>query len=202
MDLAEEKETLLQQQQELIKIQQKTSRKIEISIKEQQKAINILIRNLRRKLTRMARKEQILVSELSDDAPERETVVNRIITRSKETVTKLTTVMTTLKTKKTTITTEITTFKTTITELTTKLTTIQAKIVTLHETLKLKLAERKSKKDILRSYGSKADDKTTTTEGAIVTQSMIEKLTIEIKTLRVTIKKQIQSKNASECATR
>jgi hypothetical protein len=47
---------------------------------------------MRRKLTKMARKEQILVSELSDDAPERETVVNRIITRSKETVTKLTTV--------------------------------------------------------------------------------------------------------------
>ena len=39
----------------------------------------------------MARKEEILVSELSDDAAERETVVNRIIERSKETITKLTT---------------------------------------------------------------------------------------------------------------
>jgi len=76
----------------LIKIQQKTSHKITVSIKEQQNAINILIKNLRKKLTKMARKEQILVSELSDDAPERETVVNRIISRSKETIEKLTTV--------------------------------------------------------------------------------------------------------------
>jgi hypothetical protein len=38
----------------------------------------------------MNRKEEILVSELSDDAPERETVINRIISRGKETVDKLT----------------------------------------------------------------------------------------------------------------
>jgi len=44
---------------------------------------------MRKKLTVMARKEEVLVSELSDDAPERETVVNRIIDRSKETVDKL-----------------------------------------------------------------------------------------------------------------
>jgi hypothetical protein len=194
LDLIEEKESLVQQQQELVKIQQKTSHKIEISIKQQQTAINILIRNMRRKLTKMARKEQILVSELSDDTPERETVVNRIITRSKETVTKLTTVSTTLVTKKTTITTTITTYKTTITEITTKITTIQSKIVSLQETLKLKLAERKSKKDIIRSYGQNAS-KTTSTEGTIVTQTMIEKLTVTIKELRKTIKKNIQIKN-------
>jgi hypothetical protein len=35
LDNAEEKEQLLQQQEELIKIQQKTSHKIEVSIKEQ-----------------------------------------------------------------------------------------------------------------------------------------------------------------------
>jgi len=72
----------------------------------------------------MARREQVLVSELSDDAPERETVITKILKRSKETITKLTTVMTGLKTKITTIKTQITTFRTTITTLTTKLTTI------------------------------------------------------------------------------
>jgi hypothetical protein len=195
LDIAEEKESLIQQQTELIKIQQKTSHKIEISIKQQQKSINILIKNLRKKLTKMARKEQILVSELSDDAPERETVTNRIISRSKETVTKLTTVMTTLKTKKTTITTEITTFKTTITTITTKLTTITAKIVTMRETLKLKITERKSKREILKSYGSKGGDKAPSTEGAMVTQSTIEKITIEIKELRKLLKKTVQQKN-------
>lgn len=109
LDLAEEKEALLQQQEELIKIQQKQSHKIEGSIKEQQGAINILIKNLRKKLTHLARKEEVLVSELSDDAPERETVVNRIISRSKETIAKLDTVMATLKTKKAKLTTEKTT---------------------------------------------------------------------------------------------
>jgi hypothetical protein len=87
----------------LIKIQQKTSHKIEVSIKEQQDAINILVKNLRKKLSKMARQEEIFISELSSDAPERETVVNRIITRSKETITKLTTVKTTLTTKRTNI---------------------------------------------------------------------------------------------------
>jgi len=103
LDNAEEKEQLLQQQEELIKIQQKTSHKIEVSIKEQQDAINILVKNLRKKLSKMARQEEIFISELSSDAPERETVVNRIITRSKETITKLTTVKTTLTTKRTNI---------------------------------------------------------------------------------------------------
>jgi hypothetical protein len=121
LDLAEEKEALLQQQEELIKIQQKQSRAIEGSIKEQQGAINILIKNLRKKLVTLARKEEILVSELSDDAPERETVVNRIISRSKETVAKLDTVMATLKTKKAKLTTEQTSLKTDITDLGEKL---------------------------------------------------------------------------------
>jgi hypothetical protein len=58
----------------------------------------------------------------------------------------------------------------------------------------LKLAERKSKKDIIRSYGQNAS-KTTSTEGTIVTQTMIEKLTVTIKELRKTIKKNIQIKN-------
>lgn len=121
LDLAEEKEALLQQQQELINIQQKQSKAIEGSIKEQQHAVNILIKNLRKKLVALARKEEILVSELSDDAPERETVVNRIISRSKETVAKLDTVMATLKTKKAKLTTEQTSLKTDITDLGEKL---------------------------------------------------------------------------------
>jgi hypothetical protein len=48
-----------------------------------------------------------MISELSSDAPERETVVNRIITRSKETITKLTKVSTELKLKKASITKEV-----------------------------------------------------------------------------------------------
>merc|ERR1712010_367399 len=119
-----------------------TSRNIEVSIKEQQNAINILIKNLRRKLTKMARREQVLVSELSDDAPERETVVNRIISRSKETVAKLDTVMATLKTKKAKLTTEQTSLKEEIKGLGEKLVTIQAKIVSGQENIKLKTAER------------------------------------------------------------
>lgn len=187
LDMVEEKEQLLQQQQELVRIQQKTSHKIDISIKEQQKSINILIRNLRRKLTKMARREQVLVSELSDDAPERETVITKILKRSKETITKLTTVMTSLTTKVTTIKTQITTFRTTITTLTTKLTTIQSKIVTLQETLKLKISERRSKKQILRAYGQKGDSGSTA-EGAMVTQKSIDTITIEIKKIRKTLK--------------
>jgi len=60
--------------------------------------------------------------------------------------------------------------------------------------LKLKIAERKSKRDILRSYGSK-QGKPNSAEGAIVTQTSIETLTKEIKTLRKSIKKDIQIKN-------
>jgi len=84
----------------------------------------MLIRNLRKKLTKMARREQVLVSELSDDAPERETVITKIIKRSKTTISTLTTIMTTLTTKVTTIKTQITTFRETLTTLTTKLSTI------------------------------------------------------------------------------
>jgi hypothetical protein len=72
----------------------------------------------------MARKEQVLVSELSDDAPERETVVNRIITRSKETITKLTKTQTELKSKKTKTQTAQASLKVEIKTLTDRLTEI------------------------------------------------------------------------------
>jgi DnaJ-domain-containing protein 1 len=62
----------------------------------------------------------------------------------------------------------------------------------MRETLKLKISERRSKKDILRSYGLKADDKTPSAESAIVTQTMIDKITEEIKELRKTLKSAIQ----------
>jgi hypothetical protein len=114
---------------------------------------------LRKKLVGLARKEQILVSELSDDAPERETVVNRIISRSKETVAKLDTVMATLKTKKAKLTTEQTTLKADIKTLGEKLVTIQAKIVSGQESIKLKTAERNSKKEILAGYSIKENTK-------------------------------------------
>lgn len=170
LDLAEEKETLLQQQEELIKIQQKQSKQIEGSIKEQQHAINILIKNLRKKLVGLARKEQVLVSELSDDAPERETVVNRIISRSKETIAKLDTVMASLKTKKAKLTTEQTGLKEDIKTLGEKLVAMQAKIVGGQENIKLKTAERTSKKEILQGYSLKENTKTPTEKGAVITQ--------------------------------
>lgn len=195
MDLAEEKESLLQQQEELIKIQQKQSRAIEGSIKEQQNAINVLIKNLRKKLVGLARKEQILVSELSDDAPERETVVNRIISRSKETIAKLDTVMATLKTKKAKLTTEQTSLKADIKALGEKLVAIQAKIVSGQENIKLKTAERNSKKEILAGYSVKENTKTPTAEGAIVTQGQVDKITEELTKLRADLKKNIQQKN-------
>lgn len=62
----------------------------------------------------------------------------------------------------------------------------------MRETLKLKISERRSKRDILRSYGLKADDKTPTAESAIVTQTMVDKITEEIKELRKTLKTAIQ----------
>lgn len=65
----------------------------------------------------------------------------------------------------------------------------------MRETLKLKISERRSKKDILRSYGLKADDKTPSAESAIVTQTMVDKITEEIKELRKTLKSAIQQKN-------
>ena len=65
----------------------------------------------------------------------------------------------------------------------------------MRETLKLKISERRAKKDILRSYGLKADDKTPSAESAIVTQTMVDKITEEIKELRKTLKSAIQQKN-------
>lgn len=79
--------------------------------------------------------------------------------------------------------------------LTEKLTGIQAKIVTGQESLKLKIAERKSKREILRSYGDKTGEKTPTGEGIVVTQGAIEKITTDISDLRKKIKKNIQQKN-------
>jgi DNA repair exonuclease SbcCD ATPase subunit len=144
-------------------------------------------------LTKLNRREEILVSELSDDAPERVTVHQTIIKRSKKTITTLTTAITTLKTKITKITTQLTTLRTTITELTTKVTKVQTTIITLRETLKLKIAERKSKRDIIKSYGTKTGgEQGTSPESAIVTQTMITKITEEIKELRKTLKITIQ----------
>jgi len=100
----------------------------------------------------MSKKEEALVASLADDAPERETVVNRVLERSKETITKLEKVKTTMTTKTTTITTELTGYRETVTDLTEKMAKIQAKILGSIESLKLKIAERKSKKDILRNY--------------------------------------------------
>jgi hypothetical protein len=79
-------------------------------------------------MTKMARKEQIMVSELSDDAPEREKVVTRILTRSKETIAKLTTVMTTLTDKVTEITGESTKLKETLADLSKKGAEMSSKI--------------------------------------------------------------------------
>jgi hypothetical protein len=70
--------------------------------------------------------------------------------------------------------------------------------------LKLKIAERTSKKDILQTYGEKAGTnsangaatgKASAIEGAIVTQGAVDKLSTEIKTLRESIKVNIQQKN-------
>lgn len=147
---------------------------------------------MRKKLVGLARKEQILVSELSDDAPERETVVNRIISRSKETIAKLDTVMATLKTKKAKLVTEQTTLKEDIKGLSDKLVAIQAKIVSGQETVKLKTAERTSKKEILAGYSVKENTKTPSAQGALVTQGLIDKITEEIAKERKDLKKNIQ----------
>jgi len=65
----------------------------------------------------------------------------------------------------------------------------------MSETLKLKVAERKSKKDILRSYTSKSDAKVPTGESSIVTQAAIDKITDSIKDMRKALKGNRQSKN-------
>lgn len=128
LDILLEKDDLLTQQHELLKIQQDTAHRIDISIKEETKSVGILIANLKKKMTKMARKEQIMVSELSDDAPEREKVVTRILTRSKETIAKLTTVMTTLTDKVTEITGESTKLKETLADLSKKGAEMSSKI--------------------------------------------------------------------------
>lgn len=146
-------------------------------------------------MTHMARKEQIMVSELSDDAPEREKVVTRILTRSKETIAKLTTVMTTLTDKVTEITGSSTKLKGTLADLSAKGAEMSSKITSMQESLKLKIAERKSKKEIFASTGQ--DTKAPATEGAIVSQQSIEKLTTEIADLRKLIATNVQQKNES-----
>jgi chaperonin cofactor prefoldin len=149
----------------------------------------------------MARKEEIFISELSDDAPERKTVTERITKRSKETVEKLTKVQDELKEKKEKITKENTGLKDDIKGMTEKLSAIQAKIATSQETLKLKIAERTSKKTLAASYAGKSGQKTgavanaVSIEGALVSQGAVEKLTKDITELREKIKKNIQQKN-------
>jgi len=61
--------------------------------------------------------------------------------------------------------------------------------------LKLKIAERTSKREILKTYGEKTGEKTPSAEGAIVTQGAIDKISASIKELRESIKKNIQQKN-------
>lgn len=63
------------------------------------------------------------------------------------------------------------------------------------ETLKLKVSERKSKKDILKNYSVKSDSKVPSGEGSIVTQAAIDKLTDSIKDQRKALKGNRQSKN-------
>jgi hypothetical protein len=59
----------------------------------------------------------------------------------------------------------------------------------------LKTAERTSKKEILAGYSVKETTKAPTSEGAVVTQGAIDKISDELKTLRATLKKNIQQKN-------
>lgn len=77
--------------------------------------------------------------------------------------------MASLKTKKAKLTTEQTTLKEEIKTLGEKLVGLQAKIVSGQESIKLKTAERTSKKEILSGYSLKENTKTPTNEGAIVT---------------------------------
>lgn len=136
-----------------------------------------------------------MVSELSDDAPEREKVVTRILTRSKETIAKLTTVMTTLTDKVTEVTGDSTKLKGTQADLSAKGAEMSSKITAMQESLKLKIAERKSKREILQQTGQ--DTKTPQTEGAIVSTKAIDKLTEEIGELRKKVATEIQQKNES-----
>jgi len=100
------------------------------------------MKNMKKKMKRMARKETIMVAELPDEAPEREKVVTRILTRSKETIGKLSTVKTTLSSKVTEYQTSITTFKSSISTMTTKITEINTKVISWQEKLKILLADR------------------------------------------------------------
>jgi hypothetical protein len=63
--------------------------------------------------------------------------------------------------------------------------------LTLKETLKLKISERRSKKQIIRTYGQKGGEDATSTEGALITRQAIDKITTEIKKIRKTLKSQI-----------
>jgi len=66
--------------------------------------------------------------------------------------------------------------------------------------LKLKIAERTSKKSILATYGEKANvssakstsSSTASAESVIITQGAIDKISTEIKTIRDSIKVNIQ----------
>lgn len=112
----EEKVVMVQQKTELQRLQEKTTQKIEVSIRNEQKSINYLIRNLRGRMRRLVRRSEEITGELGDDSEERTKVTKNIETRAESTITKITTTVTTLKTKVTTITSGITTHRGSLTE--------------------------------------------------------------------------------------
>lgn len=133
VEAMEEKETLITQRSELQRLQEKTSTRIEVSIRNEQKSVNFLIRNLRRRMRKLVRKSEEISGELGDDSEERTKVTTNIQKRAETTITKITTVTTTLKTKVTKIVTGITTQRTTLTTTQTKITEITIQIRTVKE---------------------------------------------------------------------
>lgn len=61
--------------------------------------------------------------------------------------------------------------------------------------MKSKIAERSSKREVLKSYGTNQGSKTPSADSVFVTQASIDKLTKDIKDLRKKVKKDIQQKN-------
>lgn len=158
-----------------------------------------MIKNLKKKLAAAARREQILVSELSDDAPERAATTAQILKRSKSTMKKLTTLSTELTSKVTSITDEEAALVATATGLTEKLSGIQSEIAQLKSSIKLLVDDRKSKKTVLKSYGAKKSS-IQSGESAIVTQTAIDGLTKKIKSARKALKALVQTKNEAFAA--
>lgn len=127
----EEKVVMVQQKTELQRLQEKTTQKIEVSIRNEQKSINYLIRNLRYRMRRLVRRSEEITGELGDDSEERTKVTKNIEKRAETTITKITTTTTTLKTKVTTITSGITTHRTSLTETQSKIVEIMTQIRTI-----------------------------------------------------------------------